>query len=365
MIVRPALQLVGLGVVSPAGVGAEALRRALASPPPPLEERMLEIGVRAPAAFPIDALETHLALDAKTLRLMSVSAKLAAIAVREALAIRPVGLLDASIGFFLGAGASGDLETDAAVVLQASVENGRYSDAQFGRRGMRALHPLKTFLLLTNFTMCHAAMIEGTRGPNGVFFSRGSGTVMALAEAAAALEEGSCELALAGGADTAAAPATLAELRRDGWLTCGLIPAEGAAILALRAAPAGRPPRQEGAPGVTLDAIAIGQRGGAAQVLDREVAEVVAGCDLVALLSSAPAPAGDELESWRSCAAPGAIGLDLGRRFGDALAATPALGWAAAALLLETGVARRIAVVSRGIDRTWCGVRLAIAEERR
>lgn len=362
MIVRPQVELVGLGVVSAAGMGARALREALAVPPPPFGERELEIGIRTPAAFltgPPDGLDAHLAVDPRVLRLMSTSSKLAAIAVREALAPRAAELPGEAIGFFLGAGASGDLGDDAAVVLQACVEEGRYSDARFGRRGLRAMHPLKTFLLLTNFTMCHAAMMEETRGPNGVFFSRGSGTVMALVEAAAALADGTCELALAGGADTASTPATLAELRRDGWLARGVIPAEGAALLALQAAPAAR------SSGVRVEAIAIGRRGAAAEVLDHEVAEVVAGCDLVALLSSEPRAG--ELERWRGCAGGAAAGLDLGLYFGDALAATPALGWAAAALLLGAGAgaARRIAVVSRGIDRTWCGVRLAAGEAER
>ena len=56
---------------------------------------------------------------------------------------------------------------------------------------------------------------RGARAPNAALFSRGVGTVLALAEAHHAVASGECELALGGGADSALHPVTWAELRRD------------------------------------------------------------------------------------------------------------------------------------------------------
>jgi hypothetical protein len=109
----------------------------------------------------------------------------------------------------------------------------RVSLARLGADGLLASNPLDTFRVLNNFTMCHGAILEGTTGPNGAFFSRGTGTVHALAEAVHAIESGDCERALAGGSDTALHPATWAELARDGFTD--LVPSAGAATWPSRA----------------------------------------------------------------------------------------------------------------------------------
>ena len=104
---------------------------------------------------------------------------------------------------------------------------------KLGERGIAACNPLFTFQTLNNFSLCHGAILEGLGGPNGAFFSRGAGTVTALAEAVHSLLEGDCDRAVAGGADTALHPITWAELVRDGFANRGLMPGEGAAVLAL------------------------------------------------------------------------------------------------------------------------------------
>jgi hypothetical protein len=90
---------------------------------------------------------------------------------------------------------------------------------------------------MNNFTLCHGAIQEGLAGPNAAFFSRGAGTVLALCEALAALDEGDCERAVAGAADSALHPVTWAELTREG--RAARPPSEAAALLALSAAPHG------------------------------------------------------------------------------------------------------------------------------
>ena len=106
------------------------------------------------------------------------------------------------VGFYLGVGASGGSVTELTAMLAASVENRELSLTRFGNQGLAAVNPLFAFQLMNNFTLCHSAILHGTQGPNAAFFSRGTGTVVALLEAAHAILEDECGRALAGGADS-------------------------------------------------------------------------------------------------------------------------------------------------------------------
>jgi hypothetical protein len=121
-----------------------------------------------------------------------------------------------------------------ASMASAGHDGGAFSLPRFGDRGLRACNPLFAFQLMNNFTLAHAAIAERIGGPNAAFFSRGTGTLAAIAEAAHAVGSGECARALAGGADSAFHPVTRAELARDGF---DVAPAEGAGLLALGEGP--------------------------------------------------------------------------------------------------------------------------------
>src|SRR5262249_11982200 len=121
-------------------------------------------------------------------------------------------------------------------LLDASIVDGTFSLARFGDRGLAACNPLLAFQLMNNFTMCHGAIFEGLGGPNGAVFSRGAGTIAAIAEAVYAVRSGDCDRAIAGGADAPTHPVTLAELARDGFVSRGLVAADAAALVALEVA---------------------------------------------------------------------------------------------------------------------------------
>jgi hypothetical protein len=204
-----------------------------------------------------------------------------------------------------------------------------------------ACNPLFTFQTLNNFSLCHGAILEGLGGPNAAFFSRGSGTAFALAEAVHALREGECDRAIAGGADTALHPVTWAELRRDGFSAQGLVPGEGAAVLALEG--------EASSPALGLiescTAVAGAQEGTAAIVSELERLPLRA--DLVVL-----APWGTPPREWLGDLAAskysGASIVDVSLRLGDSLAAAPALAWVAALDLLRAG--ERAVVLTAGVD---------------
>ena len=289
-------------------------------------------------------------------RLMSRSAVLGHLATCAAVADAgwvtadspPNGALS-DVGLFMGVGASGGSVSQLQAMLSQSIDNGEFSLHAFGRQGLRACNPLYAFQLMNNFAMCHAAILGGMQGPNAALFSRGGGTVMALSEAlfVFADDHEDCHRVLVGGADCATDPVTHAELARHGFCAEGLVPAEGAAILALSDRAGDRALAT-----VKCSAIAplgeVGLKSAVASALpDREHARGDL-CDLVVSAGWGPARQA-ELAAIASELAPAASVVDVTREMGESLAATPALAWVVAIDLLQGNFDRAL-VLTCGID---------------
>ena len=313
--------IVGAVAVSPRGLGWRGLGDAGTA----CAATLLAASHPDVRGFEVPALaEADDAGDAKTRRLMSRAARFAAIAARDAL--REAAWTDRTdVGYWLGVGASGGPLGEIATMLNLSREGDAVSMARLGSEGILASNPLHTFQVLNNFAMCHGAILEGTTGPNGAFFSRGAGTVHALGEAVHAIADGDCSRALAGGADTALHPVTWAELVRDGL--GGLVPSEGAGVLALARA------ADTTAPLAMLESVSVGD------------GEAPADADLVVI-----APWGDAARMRLHALARGAEVIDATAMLGEALAATPALAWLVALARIAAGRARRATVLSLGPD---------------
>lgn len=328
--------IAGAASVSAFGIGFRGLGQAIASgalrPRESVLLRESHPGTLASEVPPIPAALD--AGDARSRKLMSRAARLSAIALREALAAAGFDDRREQIGAFMGVGASGLAMEDVPAIVSASLDAGAFSLPRLGDRGLLACNPLFTFQTLNNFSLCHGAILEGLGGPNAAFFSRGSGTAVALAEALHAVRAGDCDRALAGGADTALHPLTWAELQRGGFAAQGLLPGEGAAVLAL-AQEAARPI------GWLESCAAIGA-GEDAALLDLPArAELV----VLAPWGAPPRAALTELAGSRY---PGAAIVDLSRCLGDSLAAAPALAWVVALDLLRPG--ERAVVLTCGVD---------------
>jgi hypothetical protein len=340
----------GAGALSAFGPSWRGLGRAVETRGvEPVASRELEATHPGTPAFevpPIPASQD--AGDGRARKAMSRPARLAAVGMREALAGAGWAEGREEIGCFLGVGASsGPIGEMVAMVRESLDERGSISPARLGAEGLAASNPLFTFHVLNNFTLCHGAILEGLSGPNAALFSRGGGTVTALREAMAAIADGDCDRALAGGADTAVHPVTWSELARDGFAARGLVPGEGAALLALArpgacAAPLCFVERATLHPGRcrTLDAVlaAVRAQAGTLGRIDR------------ILIAPWGGPARDALDRLAGEAFPAVPVDDVTRSLGEALAATPALAWAAAVDQLASGDAGRVLVVSAGID---------------
>jgi hypothetical protein len=378
---RGRVGVVGAGAVSAFGFGWRGLGEAVAAGRPSFapsrELAASHPGTPASEVPPIPEIED--AGDARQRKLMSRPARLAAIGARKALA--DAGWREATragrgaaasapapspIGYFLGVGASGASMTEVTALLRASFDDHGFSVARCGEHGLNACNPLFPFQILNNFTLCHGAILEGLGGPNAAFYSRGAGTVTALLEAAYSILEGDCEQALAGGADSALHPVTFCELRNGGHLQGGLVPGEGAGLLALARIPAGAsiPSAEPGATSVPLamlEACALESAGsrGLQGAYDIAVASIpVEAVDAVILAPWGDAPR-RALHDRASVSFPGARIIDASAALGDALAASPALAWIAALDLLVARAARRVLVLSAGIDGDLGAVVLA------
>jgi hypothetical protein len=341
---RP-VAIVGASAVSAFGLAWRGLGRAVVAGAPGFapsrELAASHPGTMAAEVGPIARADD--AGDVRQRKLMTRPARLAAIAARMVLADAAFAEAREEVGFFLGVGASAVAMEDLPPMLRASLDEDGLSLARFGCGGLAATNPLFAFQTMNNFTLCHAAILEGTGGPNAAYYSRGGGTVLALAEALHAVAGGECARALAGGADSALHPVTWSELQRAGYVAGGLVPGEGAALVAL-AADAERPL-------AVVEACARegSRRRGLGEALAALAPRVTGAVDVVVL-----APWGREaraaLPAFAGEAAPGARVVDLSAALGEALAATPALGWVAALDLLVSGDAQRALVVSAGID---------------
>lgn len=290
-------------------------------------------------AAQVPALPAAQDVEPRQLKLMSRGARLSCVAARN-LFLESPALPREEMGFFLGVGASGGAVEELEAMLDASFSREQFELGRFGTGGLGACNPLFAFQLMNNYTLCHAAIREGLRGPNAALFSRGAGTVLALSEAHHAVAAGECEVALGGGADSALHPVTWAELRREGEE--GLVPGEGAALLALAPAGHGQPlgflQRCEVHPG----------RQGLARALESARRSLLAMGPECAVLAATPKRR-DAARELAASVCPGAM-FETAALFGEALAASASLAAVTALDLLQDGEVRRAAVLVMGPD---------------
>ncbi len=326
----------GAAAVSALGFEWRGLGQAVLAQAPVLAPSRQLAGTHgAVMAAEVPPIPAAIDVDAGSRALMSHPARLAGVALRLALndAAWPQAAPE-EIALYLGVGASGCAMLELNRMLSA---------------GLAACPPPLASQPVNNVTLCHGAILNGTGGANGAFYSRGTGTVAALAEARWHIAAGECGRALAGGADSALHPVTWTQLVRDGYPARGYLPGEGAGVLALSADADGALAR--------LEKTAFHSARAYAQAPLRLIGEELAdahGDDLVVL-----APWGSAARSalHGALAQTRATVADAGGPLGDALAASPALAWCAALDLLQRDRWQRVFVLSMGIDG---GIGLAV-----
>ncbi len=258
-------------------------------------------------------------------------------------------------GYYLGVGASGGSLDDVTALLEASIVDGtsgarEFSTVAFGEHGLAACNPLLAFQLMNNFTLAHGAIFEGLGGPNSALFSRGSGTTAALIEAVHAIASGDCDRAIAGGADSALHPVTMAELAREGFTANGLDGSEGAALLALVRADQLDEAATRSAI-VSGCGIATGWGRPLSLAINQAWESALCTADAVdaVVVATCEPSATDVVTEWARDSFPRARLVDT-TMLGATLAAGPALGWIAALDLIAAGDSRTVLVIDAGVD---------------
>lgn len=201
-------RVAGVGLLCPAGVGADAVDGGRPGPVP---------GFRARAYI----------RDRKSLKLMTRSVQLGVSAVNIALG-EAEGWQDVPPGrrgIFVGASPQpGDPDALRPALEAAQDADGEFDLGAFATEGIPLIHPLWLVRGLSNNVIGFASAVNDLQGVNANWCDGAEGGWTALVEGARAITEGRADLVVAGGADALVEAETLLAGR-----SCG----EGAAFLVL------------------------------------------------------------------------------------------------------------------------------------
>lgn len=245
--------ITGLGAISSAGSGAEALWQAA------LEKRssigMVSFGGHEPwevlGAAVRDFIPEKYVAQKKSLKVMARDIQLAVAAASLAVEDAKAGSAGSSrdrCGVIVGSGVLNHEPDELAYSVKSSLDDdGTLSLKKFGEDGLHALFPLWLLKYLPNMSACHISILFDLQGPNNSITTGASAGLQAVAEAARIIRRGDADLMLAGGAESKLNPVGLAQYRILGVLSKaddpkkvavpfesdGLIVGEGAAFLVL------------------------------------------------------------------------------------------------------------------------------------
>ncbi len=255
--------ITGLGIVSPIGIGPDAVWASLAAG---------RGGVDTVRSFPTDGLPNsaggevlNFDLKASALpkfrRTLGKSQKYMArdiqLAVAAAqLAVADAGLLEGGVdptrfGVDLGAGLiSSELDELAPAVHQASAATGTFDFHTWGRESIAMIPPIWLLKYLPNMLACHISILIDCQGPSNTITEAEAASNLAIGEASRIIARGRADVMITGGADSKIHPLSMVrmslldqmshwsgepskackpfDVRRDGW-----VPGEGAGILIL------------------------------------------------------------------------------------------------------------------------------------
>ncbi len=203
------VRVAGIGLLCPAGIGAQGMGGGVPGPVP---------GFRA---------RDHVA-DRKSLKLMTTAVRLGVAAIQLALGEDPgwTEVPPDRRGLFVGASPQPGDPEDLRPALEAALgEEGRFDMGRFAREGYPLIHPLWLVRGLSNNIIGFASAIHDLQGVNMNYCDGVDGGRSALREGALAIAEDRADLVLAGGADAWAGAESLL-----GGRPCG----DGAAFILLR-----------------------------------------------------------------------------------------------------------------------------------
>ncbi len=230
----------GVGIIGPLGTTAKAFVKAWESgasaPRHPLRELAGTPLESAVVAMLPEFNAAERLGGRRMLKYMSEAAVLGCIAAHEALenSAARQRFAPERIGLYAASGLATADVRDVSPMIEASIDDqGEFSCALLGERGLAATNPLISFKILANMPPCLISIIQGIKGPSLIFSPWEGQTGAAILEAWDAVKNGEVDCALVGAADAAACPSTFVYLRQAGILREHEYPASGAAYLVL------------------------------------------------------------------------------------------------------------------------------------
>ena len=210
--------ITGLGVVSPAGIGIDALWKALLA----RDSHTRTLDAFDPGGFPcrigaqIDGFSARNFVPKTYRKSVKVMARDIEIAVGAAdLALRDSGIVTEGIdpaattidsdrlACNIGAGLiCTDLNELGVALTTALDDDGVFSLRAWGEHGITNLTPLWLLKYLPNMLSCHVTIIHAARGPSNTITCGDASGHLAIGEASRLVARGGAEAAIAGGAET-------------------------------------------------------------------------------------------------------------------------------------------------------------------
>ena len=215
--------ITGLGLVTPIGIGVEAVWNAL------LEKKsgIGRISAFDPSDFKsqiggqIGALNTANAIPKpykKSLRVMARDIEIAVVAAYEA--VKDAGLKTRCLidrgecegqtnvdptrfGANIGAGLiCADLNELASALSTAANEQGEFEILRWGTEGMSNLTPLWLLKFLPNMLSCHVTIVHDAQAPSNTITCAEASSHLAIGEAFRTIARGSADICICGGAES-------------------------------------------------------------------------------------------------------------------------------------------------------------------
>ncbi|MBI3836974.1 MAG: beta-ketoacyl-[acyl-carrier-protein] synthase family protein [Planctomycetia bacterium] len=197
--------ITGVGVVSPIGIGYEAMQRALFAG---------TSGVRPLAVFDTSEFPVRIGAEVvdfdpkqfvtprKSLKVMSRSIQLAFASAQMAITdanLSSSGVSPDRLGVVFGADMIYAEAEELVDAFRRCIIERQFVHARWNQQAMSELYPLWMLKYLPNMSACHIAIAHDARGPNNTIVLAEASSLQAIAEGVRVIERGQADAMIVGG----------------------------------------------------------------------------------------------------------------------------------------------------------------------
>lgn len=197
--------ITGIGVVSPIGIGYEAVECALAEG----RSGVRSLGIFDTDEFPVRIGAAVVDFDAKqyvtprkSLKVMSRSIQLAFAAAQMATAQAKIATPEVSpdrFGVVFGADWIHVEPEELIDAFRSCIQDQEFDFTRWDERAISELYPLWMLKYLPNMPACHIAIAQDARGPNNTIVLAEASSLLAVAEGVRVIERGLADVMIVGG----------------------------------------------------------------------------------------------------------------------------------------------------------------------